>query len=582
MMIVVLSMLMAVIPASPVMAAVSLALNPTQAKVGDRVNYSGTGYSVTTTDYYMDVYITDQAVSLTSIIDTTITRYKRVVWGSAVEQDGTFTGYFTLTSANSELNEGTVGIAAPITLTPGTTYNVFVTSFYSNPATTITSVKAWATLTISQGATLDTLTPATGPAGTTVSVTGTNFPASTALAFLLDSATALTPTGDTSTRASGLFISSITIPAGTAAGAHTITVIAGSSTATATFTVSASATVDTFTPTSGAPGTLVTITGANFLANTPIVFKFDATVITPNSGAQTGAGGTIASVVTVPTTATAGAHTISVTVGSVTVSKEFSVTAALTTTPPTTTPPTTTPPATTPPTTTPSTGKAILSINQSSHAVGATIGIGGAGFAPGATVTIKYDTTQVATIKVETNGTFISPFFTAPASVKGDHTITASDGVNTATTKFTMESTAPKVPQPLKPELGAKAKTPVKFDWQEVTDESKPVTYRLQVATEATFSQASIVLDKTGLESSDYTMTELESAKLAGSEKPYYWRILSIDAASNESTWTGASMFYVPTPFKFPSWGIYVGAVVGAILFFLIGLLVGRRTAFMY
>jgi hypothetical protein len=63
---------------------------------------------------------------------------------------------------------------------------------------------------------------------------------------------------------------------------------------------------------------------------------------------------------------------------------------------------------------------------------------------------------------------------------------------------------------------------------------------------------------------------ELEELKLVASEKPYFWRIKAVDGASNESDWTGASMFYAPTPFKLPSWGIYVGAVVGALLFFLI------------
>jgi hypothetical protein len=586
----ILSMLMAVIPVTPVLAAgETISLNPAQVKIGDRVNYSGTGYvASSTTDYYIDIYITDQAVSLTTIIDTGITRYKRVIQASGLNTDGTYVGYFTLTAANSILNEGAVGTVTPVTMTAGATYYVFSTGVYTqqmivnDPAYKNLSIKAWATLTITAGATLDALTPATGAAGTTVSVTGANFPASTALTFLLDSATALTPTGDTSTRASGLFISNITIPAGAAAGAHTITVTAGASTATATFTVTASASLDTFTPASGPAGTLVTITGANFPANTPIVFKFDTTVFTPNTGAQTGAGGTIASVITVPTSATAGAHTISVTVGTATVSKEFSVTAAATTTPPTTTPPTTTPPTTTPPTTPPATGKAILSINSSGHAVGSTIGIGGAGFTPGATVTIKYDAIQVTTTKVETNGTFISPFFTAPASVKGDHTITVTDGVNTATTKFTMESTSPKTPQPLKPQDGAKVKSPITFDWADVTDDSKPVTYNLQIATDSIFSASSLVLNKTGLDSSGYTMTELEELKLTNSAAPYYWREKAVDGASNESEWTGAGKFYIPEPFKIPTWGIYVGAAVGALLFFLIGLMVGRRTAFMY
>jgi hypothetical protein len=430
-----------------------------------------------------------------------------------------------------------------------------------------------ATLTVTPGASLDALAPATGPAGTTVSISGGNFPVTTALVFMLDTTTVLTPTGDLTTRTYGTFMSTITIPAGTAAGAHTITVTAGTSSATATFTVSVPATIDTFTPASGAAGSLVTITGANFLASTPIVFKFDTAVITPNSGAQTGTGGTIASVITIPATAAAGAHTVSVTVGTITVSKEFAVTSVT---------PTTTPPTTVPPTTTPAASKAVLSINQTGHAVGSTIGIGGAGFTAGATVTIKYDTVVVTTVAVTANGTFISPFFTAPVSKKGDHIITASDGTNTATTTFTMESTAPKVPPPLTPGVGAKVKSPVTFTWTEVTDDSLPVTYSLQVATDKSFGTSSLVLNKTGLTGSSYAMTAIEGLQVAETDISYYWRIEAIDAASNESGWTGANQFYISSGLKLSGWIVYAAIAVGALIFFLLGLWVGRRTAFSY
>jgi hypothetical protein len=104
----------------------------------------------------------------------------------------------------------------------------------------------------------------------------------------------------------------------------------------------------------------------------------------------------------------------------------------------------------------------------------------------------------------------------------------------------------------------------------------------LQIASDKTFATSSLVLDKSGLDGDSYTLTAVDLQKLTSTEIPYYWRIESIDAASNESGWTGASLFYLSTPFKFPKWGIYVGAVVGALVFFLIGLMVGRRTAFMY
>jgi hypothetical protein len=573
-MIVILSMLMAVIPAMPVSAANDIALSVVQGKIGDSVTVTGTNFSPSTdtSERFGRIVFSNQSVDAGKTLGVDVTTY-RIVGASQIgfQNEGDSGKFIVTFTVPTTMDSGSVSA----TVAPGTYYIYALVVSTSIPNPTYLYTKA--TFTVTASAALNAAVPNAGPAGSSVAISGTGFLPSYPVIISLD-ATVISST--TLTDTAGTFSATVTIPTSAASGAHNINVTVGTTVLSTPFTVSASASIDTFTPTSGAAGTLVTITGANFVANTPIVFKFDTAVITPNSGAQTGAGGTIASVITIPSSATAGAHTISITVGSVTVSKEFSVTATATTTPPTTAPPTAT--TTPPPTTTPATGKSILSINQSGHAVGSTIGIGGAGFTPGATVIIKYDNTQVATIKVETNGTFISPFFAAPASVKGEHIITATDGTNTSTTKFTMESTVPKVPQPLKPELGAKVKSPVKFDWQEVVDESKPVTYRLQVATESTFTLASIALDKTGLESSDYTMTELEELKLVASEKPYYWRIKAVDGASNESDWTGASMFYAPTPFKLPSWGIYVGAAVGALLFFLIGLLVGRRTAFYY
>jgi len=37
----------------------------------------------------------------------------------------------------------------------------------------------------------------------------------------------------------------------------------------------------------------------------------------------------------------------------------------------------------------------------------------------------------------------------------------------------------------------------------------------------------------------------------------YYWRVKAIDAASNESDWTGACEFYISGPFVFPGWALY-------------------------
>ncbi len=164
----------------------------------------------------------------------------------------------------------------------------------------------------------------------------------------------------------------------------------------------------------------------------------------------------------------------------------------------------------------------------------------------------------------------------------GDHSITASDGTNTSKATFTVESTPPIIPQPLKPEMGVKVKTPITFDWEDVTDNSSPVTYNLQVALASDFTASSLLLDKTAIAKSEYTLTDTEELKLAGQTSRLFWKIKAIDAALNESDWTGTGDFSVSQPFKFTGWPLYLSIGVGAVLIFLLGFWMGRRTAFYY
>ncbi|MBA7714534.1 hypothetical protein ES703_123560 [subsurface metagenome] len=114
-----------------------------------------------------------------------------------------------------------------------------------------------------------------------------------------------------------------------------------------------------------------------------------------------------------------------------------------------------------------------------------------------------------------------------------------------------MESEAPSVPQPLLPERDKKAESPQYFDWEDVTDDSSPVTYVLQIATKQNFSDGSIVLDKRGLTNSDYLITEEEKLEPVWKKDSYYWRVKAIDGASNESEWLTAWSFYSA---GFPEW----------------------------
>jgi len=137
--------------------------------------------------------------------------------------------------------------------------------------------------------------------------------------------------------------------------------------------------------------------------------------------------------------------------------------------------------------------------------IGTELTVSGSGFVAGGTVTVSYDGTQVATAAADTNGAF-SETFAVPQSMYGEHAIIATDGTNTRQFTFTVESTPPPIPKPLKPEMNVPAEALAYFDWEDVTDDSLPVTYTLQIASDKDFS--SLVLEKEGLTESEYTLID--------------------------------------------------------------------------
>ncbi|OGN97090.1 MAG: hypothetical protein A2Y89_05900, partial [Chloroflexi bacterium RBG_13_51_18] len=567
----ILSLLSAVLPVLPAFAAESIIVTPTQAQVGASVSFSGSGYPASADEWAIDIYISDQTATVnTTYINIQVTRYKKLVLASLLSATGTFSGSFTVPAT---LNEGLLGTSSPLTLAAGSTYYIYACGRYQYGGQNL-QIHAITNLTISANATLDPLSPASGPAGTSVLVTGSGFPGSTALVFKFDT-TVITPTsGHTSTLSNGLFLSYITIPSTATVGSHTINVTAGSATVSRTFTVTASAAI-TLSVASGAAGSTVTVTGTGYPASTALVFKFDTTTITPTSGdTSTSVSGTFYTIITVPSTATVGTHAISATASTSTDSESFVVTSTPTTTPPptTTTPPptTTTPPPTTtiPPT---PTETVPISFIPSGDTIGSTISIGGSGFTPDSTITITYDDIEVATAVADSTGFFVAPPFQVPPSQHGEHTITATDGIHIGAKTYTVESTPPSVPQPLLPAMGEAVSQPASFDWDDVTDASAPVTYNLQIATSDTFDADSIIIDKTGLTASEYMLTEADQLKLS-SEVTYYWREQAVDAALNASAWTGAGEFTIVKPFEFTGWPLYLTIGLGGLVLFLLGL----------
>jgi hypothetical protein len=116
-----------------------------------------------------------------------------------------------------------------------------------------------------------------------------------------------------------------------------------------------------------------------------------------------------------------------------------------------------------------------------------------------------------------------------------------------------------------------------KFEWFAVVDLSLPVTYDLQIATNASFTD--ILVEHTELPNAEYTLTEEEKLDSTSDEEPYYWRVRAVDAASNVSSWSGATSFTVGFSFSgLPGWLLYTLIGVGGVILFVFGFWLGRRT----
>jgi IPT/TIG domain len=234
--------------------------------------------------------------------------------GTSVTISGTnFTGAtavtFNAVSATSFTVTSDTAIQATVP-TGATTGPLRVTT----PAGTATSTNVF---TVVSPPTISGFTPTSGPVGTSVTISGTNFTGATAVTFNGVSATSFTVTSDTAIQA--------TVPTGATTGPLRVTTPAGTATSTNVFTVVSPPTISGFTPASGPVGTSVTISGTNFTGATAVTFNgVSATSFTVTSDTAIQA--------TVPTGATTGPLRVTTPVGTATSANNFTVTAILTVT----------------------------------------------------------------------------------------------------------------------------------------------------------------------------------------------------------------------------------------------------------
>jgi len=510
--------LVAVFPTIPAYASgEDIDLSPKEGKIGDKIEIKGDGFEADTT---YRIYFSSDKANDGDDIDTEVTAYEStgIKWTNA---DGEITTTFTVPS---ELTDGEDSENVH-----GGDYYFYVTYHRS---TTILDAARFTVI----GGEIE-ISPETGQVGTEVEISGTRFGINQKITIEYDSYGIDIASGDTKTDDEGKFTCTIVIPESTA-DVHTIEV---------EFNVKTKVIIN---PTSGTAGDVIQINGTGFKDRAYITITFDGyristTPISLNSKANGSFTGSFA----VPSDAAKGISIVKASDdNNNSAEAELTILSGISLNPAT-------------------------SQTSPGH-VGMELTLYGTGFIASSQVTITYDDIKVKAAPTDSQGTFSATFF-APPSVAGNHIVTATDGINTITSTFTMESEAPPIPVPLLPEVAATVEVETHFDWGDVADPSG-ITYTLQIGTDDSFT--TIVLERKGLTQSEYTLKIEERLEPTSMDAPYYWRIRAVDNASNMGKWTIPVLFYADYSQEVtPGWTLYIWIGLGALLLGIVGFWVLRR-----
>ena len=220
------------------------------------------------------------------------------------------------------------------------------------------------------------------------------------------------------------------------------------------------------------------------------------------------------------------------------------------------------------------TTQAVLTAVPRSGNVKDDLRVTGSGFNAGKDYSISFDSNPVASGSVNESGSFLA-MFKAPGGKSGSLTITATDTKGaTASTTFTMETTAPETPKIASPKDGATVgfmgDTKITFKWSDVTDPSG-VGYDLEVSEGSNFAKS--LISHTKLADAKYTLTEAEAMP----NGEYFWRVRAVDGAGNASDWTPANSVKVGFMTTNTLVFIGIGIVVLLILIMVLPRVLGKK-----
>lgn len=523
-------------PATTVLADYygDLTVDPEQGEVGDQIDIEGDDFTATYTsgdttyDSYVSLFFSDEEADIGDEINDEVENYEILRTWLWVDTSGDFDTSFyipdELTDGDDDVDVGSG------------TYYVYAT--YSDEDYDIIAVAEFTVIDAEI-----TLNTTFGATGTTVTVSGSEFNTNEGITVYYDGSEISISSGDTATDSDGEFSCAVIIPE-SPAGSHTIKIVDDEdSEASVTFTVTEFICLST---SSGNIGNTISVTGTGFAESESVTITFNNSSV---ASGTTNDDGTFLIKFKVPSLTATTYYVVALDGDNNSAQAAFNLTIN-------------------------------TNLSQTTANIGDEISISGKGFLANATVSVLYGTNSeiIAQGSSDSHGAF-SIAFTVPVSTHGSQSIIATDGVNRQELAVAVEQIAPAVPALLTPAVEEKARQPVSFDWDDVTDPSLPVTYTLQILLIEGATDTP-VFEKTGLTTSEYTMTDAEKLSSPEGDSYYCWRVKASDGAGNESDWTTARLLDTGFSFDIPTWLTIVLSIVGAIVVFIGGFSLGRKTSY--